>query len=137
MSVDVTQPPSVLNPNSGEIALNMKRLIEDDNEYARRRHSNDGDYDKALNSFNLTVKEDNHSLRYLSAVALLTSQQTGETENQQNTSPMDQAAAEANKGAVGTANAAVAASVGNLASALVPIITASGGIVTAQTLAAL
>jgi hypothetical protein len=68
----------------------------------------------------------------LTLAGLVTSVQTGEGQD------------ETSVGAEETANAgisvsaqAVATSLGNLASALVPIITAAGGIVTAQTLAAL
>jgi hypothetical protein len=134
----------VLHPGSGEVALNMKQIIEDNNADARRRHSNAADFDKAMNTFTLSTQADLHTLRYLSTIGTLIAGQTGETENQSNTSPMGQAAAEANKGAVGvadavvaTANSAVAASIGNLATAAVSLITATGGVVTAQSLAAI
>jgi hypothetical protein len=74
------------------------------------------------------------------AIANLTNaNQVGDTEDQSAMGPQVTA-----EGAEDTANAgvsvsaqAVATSLGNLASALVPIITAAGGIVTAQSLAAL
>ena len=85
-------------------------------------------FDKALDTI-LAV-----SLANLSVTA-----QTGDTEDQSAAGPQITA-----EGAQDTANAgvsvsaqAVATSLGNLASALVPIITAAGGIVTAQSLAAL
>ena len=75
----------------------------------------------------------------LSLANLTVVSQTGDTENQSASGPQITA-----EGAEDTANAgvsvsaqAVATSLGNLASALVPIITAAGGIVTAQSLAAL
>jgi hypothetical protein len=75
---------------------------------------------------------------------LILAGQTGTTEQQQTVSPSRTATGDAIVGAEGVAASgvavsaqAVATSLGNLASALVPIVTAAGGIVTAQTLAAL
>lgn len=129
-------PGVVLNPSSGEVVLNMKRMIEDDTELARRRHSNAATFDKAIDDIMVARKEDAHLLKYLATVGTLIAGQTGETENQQNTSPADQGMAETAKGTVATSNAAVAASIGNLATAAVSLITATGGVVTAQSLAA-
>jgi hypothetical protein len=141
----------VLHPGSGEVALNMKAMIEDDREYYRRRHSNDSDFDKAMNNFTLTMQQDSHTLRYLATINNLTADQTGQTSNQQTTSPIrtgvgDNLAAgslPANRSidvaaaTVATANAAVASAVGNVALAMANLITASGGVVTAEALAAI
>ena len=94
------------------------------------------------------------TMKVFSATGLLIAGQTGMTENQQHISPAEQAAASAIQAAPGvaadsiatsnavvaTANAAVAASIGNLATALVPIMQASAGnttTITAEALASL
>lgn len=61
---------------------------------------------------------------------------TGETENQQTVSPGDTAMSETAKGAVGTANAQVAANVADLATSIIPVIASAVGVATAQTLTA-
>lgn len=63
--------------------------------------------------------------------------QTGETENQVEQGPEDTAAGSEDtaNSSVATANAQVAANIANLASALVPIIAGTSGVVTIQTLA--
>jgi len=111
------------------MALTQQAVIDNQRD-ARRRASNDGAFD--------------HLVSMAVAAALITATQTGQTENAQTVSPVRTATGDAIVGSEGvsadtvaTANAAVAASLGNLASALVPIITAAGGVVTAQTLAAL
>jgi hypothetical protein len=108
----------------------MNQAALDNQRDSRRRASNDATFD--------------HLVSMAVAAALVTSIQTGETENDQTVSPVRTATGDAIVGSEGvsadtaaTANAAIAASLGNLASALVPIITAAGGVVTAQSLAAL
>lgn len=108
----------------------MNQAALDNQTDARRRMSNASTVD--------------HLVNVAGAMALLTATQTGQTSNEQTVSPVRTAAGDAIVGSEGisadtvaTANAAVAASLGNLASALVPIITAAGGVVSAQTLAAL
>lgn len=70
---------------------------------------------------------------------LLATSQTGQTTEQTASGPEHTAegSIDTANAAVGTANAQVAANIAQLASALVPIITSAGGIVTAQSLAAL
>lgn len=111
------------------MALTQQALIDNQSD-ARRRTSNNSAFD--------------HLISMAVAASLVTSIQTGETENDQTVSPVRTATGDAIVGSEGisadtaaTANAAIAASLGNLASALVPIITAAGGVVTAQSLAAL
>jgi hypothetical protein len=141
---DFSYPPAVLNPNSGEVALNMKQIVEDNTADARRRTSNNGTSDRMWDAFNYNVAQDNHTARHLAQLNVIAAAQVGVTETQQTTSPVRTGSGDAIVGSEGvsadtaaTANAAIAASLGNLASALVPIITAAGGVVTAQTLAAL
>lgn len=81
-----------------------------------------------------------HIVNAALAIALV----TGDTENEQTVDPIRTSAADAPIAAEATSDAgvavsaqAVATSLGNLASALVPIISASAGVVTAQSLAAL
>lgn len=135
-------------------ALNGKALFDSyhavvqqgviDNQRNARSHAT---LDLATQSWAETVK-------ILATTGILIAGQTGMTENQQNTSPTSQGTGNAITGAVGTAadsisstnatvataNAAVAASIGNLATALVPIMQASAGnttTVTAEALASL
>jgi hypothetical protein len=115
-------PASVLNPNSGEVALNMKVLADDNMEHSRRRASNDADYDKALNQIHLTERTDAQTLKHLAAINLLTSSQTGQTENQQTVSPVRTATGDAIVGGVGVSAEQVAANIANLATALIPVI---------------
>jgi hypothetical protein len=84
------------------------------------------------------------TIDHLINAAIVIALQTGETENDQTVDPIRTSTADAPIAAIGTADAgvavsaqAVATSLGNLASALVPIITATAGVVTAQSLAAL
>jgi hypothetical protein len=62
---------------------------------------------------------------------------TGETENEQTVSPADTAMSETAKGAVGTANAQVAANVADLATSLVPVIASALATAISQSIAAL
>ena len=62
----------------------------------------------------LTEARDSQRIKHLAEVNLLVASQTGETEDQQNVSPTDQATAEAIKGTVGVSADAIAASLGNL-----------------------
>lgn len=124
-------PASVLNPNSGEVALNMKVLCDDNMEHSRRRASNDTDYDKALNQLHLTERTDAQTLKHLAAINLLTASQTGETENQQTVSPVRTATGDAIVGGVGVSAEAIAANIANTVNAILP------GLVTAAISAAL
>lgn len=81
---------------------------------------------------------------HLINAAIIIAMQTGTTEDQQTVDPIKQSTADAALAAEGTADAgvavsaqAVATSLGNLATAMVPIITATAGVVTAQSLAAM
>ena len=135
---------AVLNPVAGEIALNMKAIIADEQEHARRRHSNAADFDKAMNNLTLAAAQDAQVVKHLAQLNVITAAQTGATENEQTVTPIRTGAGDAIAAVPGVAAGgeavsaqAVATSLGNLASALVSVITATGGIVSAQTLAAL
>lgn len=130
-------PASVLNPVSGEIALNMKQLIDDNQEHSRRRASNDSDYDKALNMHHLSEITDAQSLKQLAALNLLASSQTGQTENQQTVSPVRTGTGDAIVGGVGVSAEQVAANVANVATVMTPIIASALATAISQTIAAL
>lgn len=135
LTPNVTHQPSLLGG-----AENMKLLFDvmmgiqtqsliDNQRDARRRASNDAAFD--------------HIVGMASASALLNSTQAGE-DSTTTTTQAGQGKLTTAVGAEETADAGVAVSsqtvatsLGNLASALVPIITAAGGVVTAQSLAAL
>jgi hypothetical protein len=130
-------PGAVLNPNSGEIALNMKQMIEDNMEHSRRRISNDADFDKAMNQIVIAGAQDAATLKHLAAVNLLTASQTGDTENQQTVSPVRTATGDAIVGGVGVSAEQVAANVANLATSLVPVIASALAAAITQSIAAL
>lgn len=135
LSPAITHQPSLLGG-----AENMKLLFDtmmviqgqtliDNQRDARRRSSNDAAFD--------------HLVSMSAAAALLNATQS-EEDATATTTQAGQGKLTTAVGAEETADAgvsvsaqAVATSLGNLASALVPIITTAGGIVTAQTLAAL
>jgi len=129
-------PGAVLNPNSGELALNMKQLVDDNQEHSRRRVSNDSDFDKALNQITIQAAQDANTLKHLAAINLLTASQTGETENQQAVSPVRTATGDAIVGSVGVSADTVAASQANLLTAMTPVIASAVATATAQTLIA-
>ena len=85
---------------------------------------NQGDA-RAWNELKLSEARDTQTIKYLASVAALATDQTGQTENQQNTSPIGQATAEAIKASPGVSADAVTASVANLATSLVPVIASS------------
>lgn len=90
----------------------------DQAQIASRRAQNAASFDKAMD--------------VITAVAIA----TGQTENEQTVSPAGTALSETAKGAVGTANAQVAANIADLATSLVPVIASAVGVATAQTLTA-
>ena len=119
---------------------NIKLLFDDQLSNARESQANA----RAWEAIKLRQAQNAQSFDHLVNMTALIAGQVGETEGQQTVSPAGTAASEAIKGAVGTAAAgeavsaqAVATSLGNLATAMVPIIVAAGGVVTAQSLAAI
>lgn len=136
MADGVVTPPTVLNPFSGEIALNMKQLVDDNQEHSRRRASNDSDFDKALNLFHLTELKDSQTLKHLAAINLLTASQTGETEDQQTVSPVRTGTGDALVGSIGVSADTVAASQANLLTSTIPVIASALATAISQTIAA-
>jgi len=118
-------PVAVLNPNSGEVALNMKQLVEDNTADARRRTGNNGANDSAWQAFNLSVAQDNQTVKHLATLGLVQAGQSGMTENQQTVSPVRTATGDAIVGGVGVSAEQVAANVADLATTMVPIIASS------------
>ena len=99
---------------------------------------------RAHSTLEIATQSWSETLKVFAATGMLQAGQTGMTENQQQVTPSAQALKSAAEGSiastdatVATANAAVAASVGNLATALVPIMQASAGNTTAITAEAL
>lgn len=93
---------------------------------------------RAWSAFNLSVAQDNQTIKQLATLGLIQAGQTGMTENQQTVSPAGTATAEAIKGTVGVAADQVAANIPALGDivvkwaeamlALTPVIvTAAGG----------
>lgn len=97
------------------LSLNQQSLIDNQRD-ARRRASNDAAFD--------------HLVSMASAAALLNA-----TQSEEDTGAAAAGSEETSDATVATSNAAVAASLGNLASALVPIIAGTSGVVSVQTLA--
>jgi hypothetical protein len=116
-------PMAVLNPNSGEVALNMKQLVEDNSADSRRRVSMNGGNDQAWQSFNLSVAQDNQTVKHLATLGLVQAGQSGFTENQQTVSPVRTATGDAIVGGVGVSAEQVAANVANITTLTTAIIT--------------
>lgn len=142
-SLDTTLPLLRAHPLIGR-EENMKLLFDDvmsdishDRKTSLRLSETRQLEDIRSSRFHSTV---DHAFLAAIAIAL----QTGETENDQTVDPIKLSTADAPLASEATSDAGVAAaaqaiatSLGNLASALVPIITASAGVVSAQSLAAL
>src|SRR5580693_1409596 len=81
-------PGAVLNPNSGELALNMKLICDDAAADSRRRNSNNGSHDQAWESFRFRVANEAQTISHLAALNVITTAQTGDTDNQQSVNPI-------------------------------------------------
>jgi hypothetical protein len=128
---------AVLNPLSGEMALNMKQLVDDNQEHSRRRADNAADFDKAMNQ--ITVSDAQHASLVKHAINsnALISAQVSNIETQQTVSPVRQATGDAIVGGVGVSAEQVAANVADLATSLVPVIASALATAISQTIAAL
>jgi|SRR5271169_1282432 len=113
-------PAAVLNPNSGELALNMKQLIDDNQEHSRRRMANASDFDKAMNEITIAAAQDAQTVKHLTNMNAVISAQVSNIETQQTVSPVRTATGDAIVGGVGVSAEQVAANVADLATALVP-----------------
>ena len=109
-----------------------------------REFQEDTENSRAWKQLNLRQAKNAETVDHLADIMALVQMQIGIVEGQQTTSPGRTGTPEATIDTIGVESAgvgasaqAIATSLGNLASALVPIITASGGVITAQTLAAL
>jgi|SRR5580700_8630831 hypothetical protein len=110
----------VLDPRSGECQLNMKQIVEDNTENARRRTSNSADFDKAMNQVTIAGAQASQTLQQFALAGLIQAGQTGMTENQQSVTPVRQATGDAIVGGVGVSAEQVAANVADLATSLIP-----------------
>lgn len=134
---DGTFPGAVLNPNSGELALNMKQLIDDNQEHSRRRISNDADFDKAMNEITIAAAQDAQTVKHLTNMNAVISAQVSNIETQQTVSPVRTATGDAIVGGVGVAAEQVAANVADLATTLIPVISSALATAISQSIAAL
>ena len=132
-----TFPGAVLNPNSGELALNMKQLVDDNQEHSRRRADNSADFDKAMNQITLSAAQDAQTVKHLTDMNALISAQVSNIETQQTVSPVRTATGDAIVGGVGVSAEQVAANVADLATSLVPVIASALAAAISQTFAAL
>ena len=130
-------PGAVLNPNSGELALNMKQLIDDNQEHSRRRMSNDADFDKAMNQITISAAQDAQTVKHLENINAVISSQVSNIETQQTVSPVRTATGDAIVGGVGVAAEQVAANVADLATSLIPVIASALATAISQSIAAL
>lgn len=134
---DGTFPGAVLNPNSGELALNMKQLVDDNQEHSRRRISNDADFDKAMNEITIAAAQDAQTVKHLTNMNAVISAQVSNIETQQTVSPVRTATGDAIVGGVGVAAEQVAANVADLATTLIPVISSALATAISQSIAAL
>ena len=114
---------AVLNPVSGEVALNMKQIVEDNTADARRRTGNNGANDNAWQAFNLSVAQDNQTVKHLATLGLVQAGQTGFTENQTSVDPVRTGTGDAIVGGVGVSAEQVAANIANITTLTTTIIT--------------
>lgn len=123
--------PCLLNPGDGAVLTRVNRQDAWEAHNQRRRESNDNTQDKALDSIDLFLARSMAMQFHFSNVAAGVALSTEDTANEVASDTEDTSAE-----TIATSNAAVATSLGNLASALVPIIAGTSGVVSVQTLAA-
>lgn len=109
LSPAVTHQPSLLGG-----AENMKLLFDDTMSFLTRNRGNNSTVDNAWNAFNLQVAHDAQVVKHLAQLNVVTSAQTGQTENQQTVSPAGTAESEAAKGGVAVSAEQVAANIAAL-----------------------
>lgn len=108
-----TNVPSVLDPSSGEVMLNMKQIIEDNSADARRRTGINTSHDVKWDAFQFQVAQDSQTVKHLATLGLVQAGQTGMTENQQSVDPVRTSTGDAIVGGVGVSAEQVAANVAN------------------------
>jgi hypothetical protein len=123
------------SPDLATLGLNEKLLYDGTSQIQQQSLTDNQEDARAWGALKLRQAQNAATIDHLSQIGLLQLGQTGATENQQNTSPAGQAAAEAIKGTIGVSSDAIAASMGNLATSLVPVIASAVATATAQTLA--
>jgi hypothetical protein len=135
---EVKQSPDGFRASPDLATLGLNEKLQYDGAAAIQNQSlvDNQEDSRAWGALKLRQAQNAATVDHLAQIGLLQVGQTGATENQSNTSPEGQAAAEAIKGTIGVASDAIAASMGNLATALVPVIASAVATATAQTLAA-
>ena len=140
----MSEPSAGMSQQATEINMQNHKLILDVSARLAEQALTDNQANaRAWNAFNLVKAHNSEAFYHWVNMLGVPQGQVGTTEAQQTVSPAGTAASEAIKGAVGTAAAgeavaaeAVAAAIGQLAQSVVPIMLAAGGVVSAQTLAA-
>jgi hypothetical protein len=129
--------PAVSQQTSEVNALNSK-LAYDASAQIQNQTLLDNQSDaRAWNELKLSEARDAQVIKYMAATSALTSDQTGQTENEQTVSPVRTGTGDAIVGTVGVSADAIAASMGNLATSLVPVIASALATAITQTVAAL
>ena len=80
---------------------------------------------RALQSLQVRIAEDAQTIKQLAALNVVTSAQTGQTENEQTVSPVRTGTGDALVGSIGVSADTVAAAQANLMSAMTPVIAAA------------
>lgn len=136
LSPAITHQPSLLGG-----AENMKLLFDDTMAHLGRVRTVSFSHDNAWETLRFTTAQDAQVVKHLAQLNVVTSAQTGATENEQTVSPAGTAASETAKGAVAdagagiataaegiaTANQSIADAVANLMNALTATVVASAG----------
>lgn len=91
---------------------------------------------RAWSAFKLKAAQDQHTVTHLAQINAVISAQTGDTSNQQTTSPVRTATGDAIVGGVGVSAEQVAANVANIATALTPVIASALATALSQTITA-
>jgi tryptophan synthase alpha subunit len=114
----------------------MKIICDDAAADARRRQSNNASHDNAWETLRFRIANEAQTVSHLAALNVVTTAQTGDTENEATVSPVRTATGDAIVGGVGVSAEQVAANVANLATTLTPIITSAIATAINQTLEA-
>lgn len=130
MSVSVSQQVSEVN------ALNAKLGYDSAAQLQHQSLVDNQEDARAWAALKLRTAHNAATVDHLADVAALSSDQTGQTENEQTVSPVRTGTGDAIVGTVGVSSDAIAASLGNLATSLVPVIASAVATATSQTLTA-
>ena len=117
--------------------LNEKLLYDGNAQLQLQALIDNQEDSRAWNALKLSKAQNAATVDQLAQIGLLQLGQTGATESQQTVSPVRTATGDAIVGGVGVSAEAIAASVANLASSLIPVIAGAVATATTQTLASI